>query len=79
VDSENWLVRGDLVADLNQGFDTDGGVDGVAFGFASAAEFDDLEADGFSIDRFDPARFTGVVDIYLNWGELPVFGIEDFG
>lgn len=41
MDSEDRLVRGDLVADLNQCFYADSGIDWVAFCFASAAEFDD--------------------------------------
>lgn len=50
VDAEEGLVGGDCVADLDESFDSDGGVNGVAFCFASAAEFDDLEADCFGVD-----------------------------
>lgn len=78
MDAEDGLFGFDSVADLDEGFDADGGVDGVAFGFAAAAEFDDLEADGFGVDGFDPAGFALVGEFVDLGGDLPVFVVENF-
>ena len=50
MDAEDGLSGLDLVADLGEGFDANGRVDGVAFGSASATEFDDGLTDSFGGD-----------------------------